>query len=342
MAIIDSTGVFWMEFLRRRREFITLLGTAVAWPFAARAQQSAMPVIGFLDSRSPDGLTDRVRHFRQGIRELGYIEGENVAIEYRWAEGQFDRLPMLAAELVRRPVAVIVASGGPAVAFVAKAATTTIPSVFIVAEDPVRLGLVASLARPGGNLTGINFYSQELAAKRLELLRELVPGAVRVAVLVNPNNARNTEITLKDVETAARAMGLQIQVYNASTNREIDAAFASLARERPDALFVGVDAFLDSRRLQLSLQAMRLAMPAAYSGREYAEVGGLMSYGSDVRDAYRQIGVYTGRILKGTKPADLPVIQASKLELVINLQTARMLSLEVPPTLLARADEVIE
>jgi ABC-type uncharacterized transport system substrate-binding protein len=326
----------------RRREFITLLGTAVAWPFAARAQQSAMPVIGFLDSRSPDGLTDRVRHFRQGIRELGYIEGENVAIEYRWAEGQFDRLPMLAAELVRRPVAVIVASGGPAVAFVAKAATTTIPSVFIVAEDPVRLGLVASLARPGGNLTGINFYSQELAAKRLELLRELVPGAVRVAVLVNPNNARNTEITLKDVETAARAMGLQIQVYNASTNREIDAAFASLARERPDALFVGVDAFLDSRRLQLSLQAMRLAMPAAYSGREYAEVGGLMSYGSDVRDAYRQIGVYTGRILKGTKPADLPVIQASKLELVINLQTARMLSLEVPPTLLARADEVIE
>jgi ABC-type uncharacterized transport system substrate-binding protein len=326
----------------RRREFITLLGTAVAWPFAARAQQSAMPVIGFLDSRSPDGLTDRVRHFRQGIRELGYIEGENVAIEYRWAEGQFDRLPMLAAELVRRPVAVIVASGGPAVAFVAKAATTTIPSVFIVAEDPVRLGLVASLARPGGNLTGINFYSQELAAKRLELLRELVPGAVRVAVLVNPNNARNTEITLKDVETAARTMGLQIQVYNASTNREIDAAFASLARERPDALFVGVDAFLDSRRLQLSLQAMRLAMPAAYSGREYAEVGGLMSYGSDVRDAYRQIGVYTGRILKGAKPADLPVIQASKLELVINLQTARMLSLEVPPTLLARADEVIE
>jgi putative ABC transport system substrate-binding protein len=314
----------------KRREFITLLGgAAAAWPLAARAQQPAMPVVGFLDSRSPDGLTDRVRQFRQGVKEAGYVEGENVAIEYRWAEGQFDRLPVLAAELVRRQVAVIVASGGPAVAFVAKAATTTIPSVFIVAEDPVRLGLVASLARPGGNLTGINFYSQELAAKRLELLRELVPGAVRVAVLVNPNNARNTEITLKDVETAARAMGLQIQVYNASTNREIDAAFASLARERPDAL-------------QLSLQAMRLAMPAAYSGREYAEVGGLMSYGSDVRDAYRQIGVYTGRILKGTKPADLPVIQASKLELVINLQTARMLGLEVPPTLLARADEVIE
>ena len=227
-------------------------------------------------------------------------------------------------------------------AFAAKAATTTIPTVFIVAEDPVWLGLVASLARPGGNLTGINFYSQELAAKRLELLHELVPAATRVAVLVNPDNARGTEITLKDVEPAARAMGLQIQVFNASTSNEIDGAFATLARERPDALFVGGDAFLDSRHVQLSLQAMRLAVPAAYSGREYAEAGGLMSYGSDVRDAYRQIGVYTGRILKGAKPADLPVIQASKLELVINHQTARMLGLTVPPQLLARADEVIE
>jgi putative tryptophan/tyrosine transport system substrate-binding protein len=326
----------------RRREFMTLLGgAAAAWPLASRTQQ-AMPVIGFLDSRSPDGLTDRVRQFRQGMKEIGYVEGENVAIEYRWAEGQFDRLPVLAAELVRRQVAVIVASGGPTVAFAAKAATTTIPTVFIVAQDPVGLGLVASLARPGGNLTGINFYSQELAAKRLELLHELVPAATRVAVLVNPDNARITEITLKDAETAARAKGLQIQVFNASTSREIEGVFATLARERPDALFVGGDAFFDSRRLQLSLQAMRLAVPAAYSGREYAEAGGLMSYGSDVRDAYRQIGVYTGRILKGTKPADLPVIQASKLELVINLQTARMLSLEVPPTLLARADEVIE
>ena len=327
----------------RRREFITLLGgAAAAWPFAARAQQAAMPVVGFLDSRSPDGLADRVRQFRQGMKEIGYVESENVAIEYRWAESQVDRLPVLAAELAHRQVAVIVASGGPAVAFAVKAATTTIPTVFIVAEDPVRLGLVASLARPGGNLTGINFYSLELAGKRLELLHELVPAATRVAVLVNPDNARGTEITLKDVEPAARAMGLQIQVFNASTSNEIDGAFATLARERPDALFVGGDAFLDSRHVQLSLQAMRLAVPAAYSGREYAEVGGLMSYGSDVRDAYRQIGVYTGRILKGAKPADLPVIQASKLELVINHQTARMLGLTVPPQLLARADEVIE
>ena len=326
-----------------RREFITLLGgAAAAWPLAARAQQPAMPVVGFLDSRLPDALVDRLRGFRLGLKENGYVEGDNVTVTYRWAENNFDRLPELAAELVHRQVAVIVASGGPAVAFAAKAATTTIPTVFIVAEDPVRLGLVASLARPGGNLTGINFYSQELAAKRLELLHELVPAATRVAVLVNPDNARGTEITLKDVEPAARAMGLQIQVFNASTSSEIDGAFATLARERPDALFVGGDGFLDSRHVQLSLQAMRLAVPAAYSGREYAEAGGLMSYGSDVRDAYRQIGVYTGRILKGAKPADLPVIQASKLELVINHQIARMLGLTVPPQLLARADEVIE
>src|SRR5262245_34465355 len=329
-----------------RREIIALLAGAAAtpimpWPRVSRAQQS-MPVIGFLDSRSQDALTDRVRHFRQGMKEIGYVEGENVAIEYRWAEGQFDRLRALAAELVRRQVAVIVASGGPAVASTAKAATATIPTVFIVAEDPVRLGLVASLARPGGNLTGINFYSQELVAKRLGLLHELVPAAKRVAVLVNSDNARNTEITVKDAETAARASGLQIQVVNARTSAEIDEAFAALARERPDALFVGGDAFLDSRRLQLSLQAMRLGIPAAYSGREYAEAGGLMSYGSDVRDAYRQIGVYAARILKSAKPADLPVIQASKLELVINHQTARILGLPVPATLLARTDEVIE
>ena len=247
-----------------RRDFIALLGGAAAWPLAAGAQQPAMPVIGFLDSRSPEGLTNRVSQFRQGMKEIGYVESENVVIEYRWAENQLDRLPVLAAELVHRQVAVIVASGGPAVAFAAKAATTTIPTVFIVAEDPVRLGLVASLARPGGNLTGINFYSQELAAKRLELLHELVPAATRVAVLVNPDSARGTEITLKDVEPAARAMKLQIQVFNASTSSEIDGAFATLARQRPDALFVGGDAFLDSRHVQLSLQAMRLAVPAAY------------------------------------------------------------------------------
>ena len=327
----------------RRREVITMLGSAAATlPLATRAEQPAVPVIGFLDSRSPEGLTDRLRGYRQGLKEAGFAERENVAIEYRWAEGQFDRLPALAADLVRRQVAVIVASGGPAVVSTVKAATTTIPIVFIVAEDPVRLGLVGSLARPDGNLTGVNFYAQELVARRLEFLHGLVPTATRVAVLVNPANTRNTETTLKDVEVAARAMGLQIHVFNASTSGEIDAAFATLVRERSDALFVGGDAFLDSRRLQLALQAMRHSLPAAYSGREYVEAGGLMSYGSDIRDAYRQMGIYTGRILQGAKPADLPVVQASKFALMINHQTARILGLTVPVTLLATADEVIE
>ena len=325
-----------------RREFITLLGGAAAWPLGARAQQSAMPVIGLLDPRSPHVLADLLRAFRQGLKDTGYVEGENVAIEYRWAENQMDRLPALADELVRRQVAVIATTAGPAPAFAAKTATTTIPIVFIAGEDPVRLGLVASLARPGGNLTGINFLVGELTAKRLEFLRELVPAAARVAVLVNPANAANAESTLRDVGPAVRAMGLQIQVLNASTGREIEAALATFMRERPDALFVGSDPFFHSRRVQLAVLAARHTVPAAYSQRDYAEAGGLMSYGSNVTDAWRQAGVYAGRILKGAKPADLPVVQSSKFELVINAATARMLGLDVPPSLLARADEVIE
>jgi putative ABC transport system substrate-binding protein len=327
----------------RRREFITLLGGAAAWPVAARAQQPAMPVVGFLDHRSPAALVDRLRAFRQGLKEeAGYVEGENVGIEYRWAENQRDKLAALAAELARRPVTVIVASGGFPVAFGAKAATTAIPIVFIVGDDPVKLGLVASLARPGGNLTGVNMFSGELAAKRLQLLHDLVPAVNRVAVLVNPANATNAESTLRDVAAAARVIGLQIQAFNASTSREIDAVFAAIARERPDALFVGGDAFLDSRHVQLVHLASHYRLPAAFPGREYAEVGGLLSYGSDIPDAYRQLGVYAGRILKGAKPADLPVVQSSKFELVINHQTARMLGLTVPPSLLATADQVIE
>jgi putative tryptophan/tyrosine transport system substrate-binding protein len=298
-------------------------------------------VIGFLSSQSLQGFTEQLRGFRQGLKDTGYVEGENVAIQYHSAENQIDRLPELAAELVRRRVAVI-STGSNAAALAAKAATATIPIVFSVAEDPVRLGLVASLARPGGNLTGINFLGGEVVAKRLELLRELVPAATRVAVLVNPTGGPGVETTVRDVEAAARAMGLQIQVLNASTSREIAAAFANLVRERADALFVGGDAFFISRRVQLATLASRHSIPATYGLRDFAEVGGLMSYGSNLTDAYRQVGVYTGRILKGAKPADLPVVQASKFELVINAETARILGLEVPPTLLARADEVIE
>jgi putative ABC transport system substrate-binding protein len=300
-----------------------------------------MPVIGFLDPRSPDAMADRLPAFHQGLKEVGYVEGENVTIVYRFAEGQLDRLPELAADLVRRRVTVIAASAQPA-AIAAKPATTTIPIGFIVAEDPVRLGLVVSLARPGGNLTGINIFSGELTAKRLELLREMVPGAARIAVLVNPANATLAETTLRDVQPAASAMGLQIQVLNASTIREIDAAFATFVRERPDALFVGLDVFLNSRRAQLVNLASRHAVPATFSNREFAEIGGLMSYGANIADAYRQFGVYTGRILKGAKAAELPVVQPTKFELVINASTARMLGLTVPDKLLAAADEVIE
>jgi putative tryptophan/tyrosine transport system substrate-binding protein len=325
----------------QRRAFITLIGgPAFAWPLAARAQQQqAMPVIGFLDSRSPDVVAGRLRAFRQGLKETGYLEGENVAIDYRWAEDKIDRLPQLAAELVRRKVAVI-AAGNAASTFAAKAATTTIPIVFAVLDDPVRLGLVASLARPGGNLTGINFLSAELTAKRLELLRELLPGATRVAALVNPTNPAAE--TIRDVIPAAGAMGLQVQVYNASNTREIDGVFATFLRERPEGLFVSPDPLFTSRRVHLVNTAARHAIPATFSHREFADVGGLMSYGPNQTDTFRQFGVYTGRILKGAKPADLPVVQSTKFELVINAQTARMLGLSVPPSLLAIADEVIE
>jgi ABC-type uncharacterized transport system substrate-binding protein len=326
----------------KRRQFITLLGgAAAAWPLAARAQQQAMPVIGFLHSQSPDAFTEPLRGFRQGLKESGFVESETVAIEYRWADNQSDRLSALAAELVRRRVAVI-ATFSPPVALAAKAATTTIPIVFNSGDDPVRLGLVASLARPGGNLTGINFFVGELAAKRLEVLRELVPGATRVALLLDPSAGQITETTLRDVEAAARPKGLQIQVLNVQTSRDINAAFATFARDRLDALFVGPGPFFTTRRVQLALLAAVQRVPAIYPVRPFAEAGGLISYGASLTDAYRQVGAYAGRILKGAKPADLPVVQSSKFELVINAETARILGLDVPPTLLARADEVIE
>jgi putative tryptophan/tyrosine transport system substrate-binding protein len=327
----------------RRRDFITLLGGAVAaWPVVARAQKAAMPVIGLLGVTSFDRSAERLRVFRQGLKENGYIEGENVAIEYRWAEGQYERLPALAADLVRRKVSVIVSTEGATAAFAAKAATATIPIVFAVSDDPVRLGLVASLARPGGNLTGINFVSAELAAKRLELLRELVPGAKGVALLVNPADTASTETMLREVGPAARAIGWQVQVLNAATSDEIDAVFATFVRGRPDALFVGSTPFYTSRRVQLVQLTARHAVPAAYVGRQFVEIGGLMSYGANLTDAWRQLGLYTGRVISGTKVADLPVVQASKFELVINARTAKMLDLSVPPALLAIADEVIE
>jgi putative ABC transport system substrate-binding protein len=283
-----------------------------------------------------------LRAFRQGLRDAGFVEGENVAIEYRWADNHMDRLPALAAELVRRQVAVIAAGGGTVPPQIAKATTKTIPIVFVSGDDPVKRGLVASLPQPGGNVTGINIFSLELESKRLELLRELVPAAIRIAVLVNPTNAPATESTLRDVEAAARAMGLQVQVFNATSSREIDAAFATLVSERPDALFVGAGFFWIDRRVQLAQLAARHVLPAMYSDRLNAEVGGLMSYGASLTDAYRQFGTYVGRILKSAKPTELPVLQSSKFGLVINAPTARMLGLTVPATLLATADEVIE
>ena len=300
-----------------------------------------MPVIGFLDSRTPEAVTGRLRAFRRGLQETAYVEGENVAITYRWAENQIDRLPELASDLVHRRVSVIVVAGEPA-ALAAKAATTAVPIVFAVADDPVRNGLVESLARPSGNITGINFLAAELVAKRLEILRELVPRAARVAVLVNPAEAARTQSTIAAVETAARTMALQIQVLSADTNREIEVAFDSIERERPDALFIGTSPFLNVRNTQLAMLAAFHRLPGTHSEREYAQAGGLMSYGSNIADAYLQVGIYAGRILRGAKPADLPVVQSTKLELVVNTATARMLGITVSPSLLARADGVIE
>ena len=326
----------------RRREVITLLGgAAAAWPLAAQAQQAAMPVIGFLGSQSAETVADYLRAFRQGLKDAGYIEGETITVEYRWAEGQVDRLPDLVADLARRRVALLVSGGGPA-SMAAAQARISIPIIFMVAEDPVRLGLVSSLARPGGNLTGVNFFAAELAAKRLELLRELVPAAARVAVLLNPSETAVAAANSRDVETAAHAMGLELRILNASTRDEIDAAFEILAVDRPDALFISSGPFFSDRRVQLAHLATRHALPAIHASRLYPEVGGLVSYGASIASAYRQAANYVGRILKGGKPADLPVVQSSKFDLVINLHAAKLLGLTVPATLLARADEVIE
>jgi putative tryptophan/tyrosine transport system substrate-binding protein len=326
----------------KRREFISLIGGAASWPFAARAQQPAVPVVVFLHPGASEVGARDVAAFRKGLQESGYVEGQNVTIEYQWLEGQYDRLPAVMGDLVRRPVAVIAIPGSGPATRAAKAATATIPIVFGVAGDPVQLGLVDSFARPGGNATGVNFLAEEVAAKRLRLLHELVPKAARVAVLVNPANAAATENTLRDLHEAAPIIGLQIQVLKATTIGEIDAAFAMLARERPDALFVGPDGFFSSRRVQFAILAARERIPAAYTQRGYVAAGGLMSYGTDQLDMSRQVGVYSGRILKGAKPTDLPVQQSTKFEFVINVQTARALGIEVPPSVLSIADEVIE
>ena len=325
----------------KRREFITLLGGAAAWPLAARAQQQPMPVVGILTPLAAGSGEYLLDAFRRGLGESGYVEGQNVTIDRRLAAGRFDRFQEMAADLVQRRVSVIAAFGNVA-AVAAKAATQTLPIVFAVTEDPVSLGLVASLSRPGGTATGLNFFTTEVNAKRLGLLRELVPTAARVALLMNPMNALNTSATLKEVEPAARALGLQIQVFNASTSLEIDAAFAALVAWRPDALFVAPDGFFTSRRVQLAALAARHALPATYSVRDAVEVGGLTSYGASLMDAYRQVGTFTGRVLKGAKPGELPVVQSTKFELVVNAQIARMLGLSIPASLLAIADEVIE
>jgi putative tryptophan/tyrosine transport system substrate-binding protein len=326
----------------KRREFITLLGGAAAWPLAARAQQQALPMVGFLHSASASSNDLNVAAFQRGLREAGFIDGQNTRIEYRWAENQYDRLPELATELVRRQVVVLAAAGSTASALAAKAATSAIPIVFSTGEDPVQLRLVASLNRPGGNATGVTLFTTEVVAKRVGLLHELLPRAAHVAVLVNPTDVARMESTLRDVEAAARVTGLQIDIFKAGAIGEIDAAHATMVRARADAVFVAPEPFFFSRRVQLAILAARHAIPATYAARAYVEAGGLMSYGTDTADVYRQLGVYVGRILKGAKASDLPVLQPTKFELVINLHTARTLGLELPPTLVARADEVIE
>jgi putative tryptophan/tyrosine transport system substrate-binding protein len=325
----------------RRREFIAGLGGAAA-STSAWAQRPSMPVVAFVHPGSAEVFAQYAAVFRQGLSETGHVEGQNVTVEYHWLNGQYDRLPALIADFVRRPVTVIATAGSTSIASAAKAATTTIPIVFGVLEDPVKLGLVASLARPGGNATGINFLNGEVVAKLLELLHALVPKAVRAAVLVNPSEAANAESTVRDARRAAGALGLQIEVVGASTSREIDAAFDTLASDRIEALVVAVDGFFIARRAQLCTLAARDRIPTAYSTRDFVPIGGLMSYGSGVAYTFRQVGLYAGNILRGAKPADLPVIQSTTLEFVLNLQTARALRIDVPPTLLALADEVIE
>jgi putative ABC transport system substrate-binding protein len=326
----------------KRREVITLLGgVAAAWPLAARAQQPAMPVVGLVGGGGGDISTRYVAAFRKGLNETGIIEGQNATVEYHWLEGQYDRLPSLMADLVHR-VAVIATPGSNPASIAAKAATTTVPIVFGVGEDPVKLGLVVSLARPGGNATGINIFNVEIATKRLGLLHELLPKSVRIAVLVNPANTTSAEFTLRYIPDAVRALGLQSLVLNASTSEQIDAAFATLLRERVDAVFVAADAFFNSRRAQFATLTARDRIPAAYADRELVEAGGLMCYGTDFTDMFRQVGVYVGRILKGEKPSDLPVVQATKFALVINLKTAKALGIEIPISMQLLADEMIE
>jgi putative ABC transport system substrate-binding protein len=327
----------------QRRDFIALLGgVAAGWPLTARAQQPTMPVVGFISGGSANTFASFVASFQKGLNETGYVEGQNVTVDYHWLEGHNERLPVLVADLVHRQVAVIATPATTPAALAAKAGTATIPIVFGVGEDPVKLGLVASLARPGGNVTGINFFNTELIAKRLRLLHDLVPKAARIAVLLNPSNASVTKTTLQAVQEAALAIGLQIQTFNATTIAEIDAVFAAFARERPDALFVAPDGFFHSRGVQFAILTARDRIPAAYAIRDLVTAGGLMSYGTNFTDVFHQVGVYTAKVLKGAKPADLPVLQSTKFEFAINLQTARALGIEVPPGVISIADEVIE